>query len=103
MPTDSALPGMSSTPSIMSMSDSWSVGAHRREPDAAVAEHDGGDAVGGRGLEGVVPGDLAVVVGVQVEEAGGDDGAVGVDDLACRVADGADGDDASRRGRRCRR
>ena len=34
-------------------------GAHRGEADAAVAHHDGRDAVGGRRLEGVVPGDLA--------------------------------------------
>ena len=69
--------------------------AHRREADAAVAEHDGGDAVGGRRLERVVPGDLAVVVGVEVEEAGRDERAVGVDLLAGGLVDRADGDDAA--------
>ena len=69
--------------------------AHGREADAAVAEHDRRDAVGGRRLERVVPGDLAVVVGVEVEEAGRDEGAVGVDLAAGGLVDLADGDDAA--------
>ena len=75
---------------------SWSVGRTGREADAAVAEHDGGDAVGGRRLERVVPRDLAVVVRVQVEEAGRDERAVGVDLLARRPR-------RPRRRRRCGR
>ena len=45
MPSCSAAPGMSSTPSISSMSHSWSSGRTGAKPDAAVAHHDGGDAV----------------------------------------------------------
>ena len=53
--------------------------ADRGEPDAAVAHDDRRDAVARRRLEAVVPGGLAVVVGVDVDEAGGDEGPVGVD------------------------
>ena len=70
-------------------------GAHRGEADAAVAEDDGGDAVGGRRLQRVVPRDLAVVVGVEVEEAGRHERTVGVDLLASGLVDHADGDDAA--------
>jgi hypothetical protein len=52
--------------------------AHRGEPDAAVAGHDGRDAVPGRRDEAVVPGRLAVVVAVDVDEAGRHEQAVGV-------------------------
>ena len=45
MPSDSAAPGMSSTPSMSPMSHSCSVGLRRREADAAVAHDDGRDAV----------------------------------------------------------
>ena len=45
------------------------VGLHRREADAAVAHHDGRDAVPARRREHRVPGDLAVEVGVDVDEA----------------------------------
>ena len=69
--------------------------AHGREADAAVAEHDGRDAVGGRGLQAVVPGDLAVVVGVEIEEPGRHQRAVGVDLLRRGLVDLADGDDAA--------
>ena len=55
------------------------VGAHRGEADAAVAHHDGGDAVPGGGAEDGVPAGLAVVVGVDVDPAGRDDEALGVD------------------------
>ena len=59
--------------------------AHRGEADAAVADHDGGDAVAGRRVEHRVPRGLAVVVGVDVDEARRDDAARRVDDLG-RVA-----------------
>ena len=67
--------------------------AHGREAHTAVAQHDGRDAVGGRRLEGVVPRDLAVVVGMEIEEAGGDDRAVGVDLPAAPSVDRTDLDD----------
>ena len=70
--------------------------AHRGEAEAAVPDDRGGDAVpAGEGAVGV-PEDLGVVVGMEVDEAGGDVEAAGVEDLA-RVArwDAADlGDDA---------
>ena len=71
------------------------LGAARREADAAVAHHHGRHAVRRRRRHAVRPDGLAVVVGVQVDEAGRDQQAGRVD-LPCRVAvDGADrGDDA---------
>ena len=66
------------------------VGAHRGEADAAVAHHEGRDPVRRRGLECVVPGRLAVVVGVDVDEAGRHERAVGVEDLTGRLVDRAD-------------
>ena len=81
MPSVSAVPGMSSTPSISSISHSSLPGPHRRESDAAVAGDDGGDAVAAGRLEQRVPADLAVVVGVDVDEARRDDLAGGVDRL----------------------
>ena len=73
MPSWSAVPGMSSTPSISSIRNDSLAGAHRREADAAVAHHERGDAVPGRGREQRIPGDLPVVVGVHVHPAGRDD------------------------------
>ncbi len=64
-----------------------------REPDTAVAEHQGGDAVPRRRRQGGVPGDLTVVVGVDVDETGGDDLAVGVELLGARGVDSADDGD----------
>ena len=60
--------------------------AHRREPDAAVAHHGRRDAVPARRGQLGVPRGLAVVVGVDVDEARRDQGAVGVDlaATACR-------------------
>ena len=55
------------------------VGAHRGETDAAVAHHRGGHAVQARGLHAAGPGGLAVVMGVDVDEAGGHQAAAGVD------------------------
>jgi len=62
-----------------------------REP--TVAHHDGRHAVPARAGAERVPEDLRVHVGVAVDEAGGDDQAVGVHDLACALADPADGGD----------
>src|SRR5581483_7379362 len=65
-------------------------GADGSEADAAVAEHDGGDALS-RGREQVlVPRRLPVVVGVDVDPAGGDEGAGGVDLLPAPAGDGPD-------------
>ena len=61
------------------------VGGHRGEADAAVAHgHRGHPVVRGRGQQRV-PGGLAVVVGVGIDEAGGHQQAVGVDLAAPRA------------------
>jgi len=65
-----------------------------READAAVAHHQRGDAVPRRRRAQRVPGDLGVEVRVDVDEAGRDDGAARVDDLAGRAVVAADADDA---------
>ncbi len=62
--------------------------------EAAVAGHDGGDAVVARRRERRVPEHLGVVVGVDVDEAGAHDAAGGVELLVAGEAL-ADGDDAS--------
>ncbi len=62
-------------------------GVHRREPHAAVADHDRGHAVPARRPELRVPRGLAVVVRVHVDEARGHQQAVGVDGLAGRSVD----------------
>ena len=66
----------------------------RGEPDAAVAHHHRGDAVPDRRGEERVPGDLAVVVRVHVDEAGCDREAGGVDLFAALIVDDADLGDA---------
>ena len=81
----SEAPGMPSTPSMRPMSQSWRSGGGGREADAAVAHDDGGDAVPDRRREQRVPGDLAVVVRVHVDEAGRDREAGGVELLATRA------------------
>ena len=53
--------------------------AARREPDPAVAHHHGGHAVRRRRGQPLRPDGLAVVVGVQVDEAGRDQQAGRVD------------------------
>ena len=68
--------------------------ADRRERHAAVAEHHAGDAVPARRRRQRVPGQLGVEVGVDVDEAGRDDLAVGVD-LARRRARRAIGSTAT--------
>ena len=57
------------------------IGLAGREAEAAIAEHERGHAVpsGDRAIG--IPADLGVVMGVQIDEAGRDDQAVGVDGL----------------------
>ena len=55
------------------------LGAERRDREAAVAADDGGDAVERRRRHGGSQSSLGVVVGVDVDEPGRDDEAVGVD------------------------
>ena len=62
-----------------------SAGPHRREADTAVARHDGGHAVRRRRLEHVVPGGLAVVVRVRIDEARRDDATRCVEGLTRRL------------------
>ena len=69
------------------------VGPARREPDAAVAHHDRRDAVPRRRHQPVVPCGLAVVVGVDVDEARHDERAVGVDGAPRRPFDSSHRDD----------
>jgi hypothetical protein len=69
-----------------------------RDREAAVADHQGGHAEGGRGRGVRIPGELRVVVGVQVHDAGGQDQTLRVDaraggakiGAAAVVADGRD-------------
>jgi hypothetical protein len=61
-----------------------------RDAHAAIAHDDRGDAVPTRWADRRVPADLRVVMGVRVDEAGGDDEAGGVDRLCRAVADSAD-------------
>ena len=53
--------------------------AARRKTDAAIAHDRRGDAVLRRGRDVLAPGDLAVIMGVDVDEAGRDQFAFGVD------------------------
>ena len=70
---------------------------HRREADAAIAEHHRGDAMPARRREQRVPHRLAVVVRVHVDPAGRDQQAVGVDLAPGRALLAADrGDPAVR-------
>ena len=55
-------------------------GPHRRETDAAIAHDDRGDAVPAARGDLLVPADLAVVVGVDVDETRGQQLAPGIDD-----------------------
>ena len=55
--------------------------AHRSESDPAVAHDKRGDSVGGGGLEGIVPGDLTVIVRVDVDPPRGHECAVRIDHL----------------------
>ena len=67
--------------------------AERREADAAVAHHDRGHAVPARRCQLDVPRRLAVVVGVDVDEAGCDELAVGVELAAAACVDVSDSGD----------
>ena len=66
---------------------------HRREADAAIAHHRRGDAMPARRLQMRIPGRLAVIVGVDVDEARRDQQALGVDLLVGAAGDLADGGD----------
>ena len=68
-------------------------GADRREADPAVAHDGGGHAVPAGGGHHGVPCGLAVIVGVDVHPAGGDDQAGRVDLPPCRALDLAHRDD----------
>ena len=67
---------------------------HRREAHATVAGDDGGSAQGRRGRHARIPGDLAVVVRVDVDPTRRDDETRGVDLLAALGRDGPDLNDA---------
>ena len=67
----------------------------RSEGEAAVAHHRSGDAQLGRGRGQRVPGDLRVVVGMAVDDAGHQRQAVRVDALACGAEVAAHGSDAT--------
>ena len=57
-------------------------GTHGGEPDTAVAHDDRRHAMPARRRDVLVPADLAVVVGVDVDEAGSEEVALGVDDAS---------------------
>ena len=76
---------MSSTFSSVRAISSRSLRPGRGDGEAAVAGDHGGDAVEARRRQRRVPEHLGVVVGVDVDEAGGDDAAGGVDDRGARV------------------
>ena len=69
------------------------VGAGGGETNAAIAHRRRGDAVDRGGGEDVIPGDLAVVMGVDVDEARRDGAAIGVERLARGAGDVSDRDD----------
>ena len=71
------------------------VGTGGREREAAVAHHDGGDAVPARAGAERIPKDLRVHVRVPVDETGRHRLAVRVDHLARALADAADRRDAA--------
>ena len=81
MPSASAVPGMSSTPSISWISHCSLPGRTGAKPTPQLpittvvtpCQHDG--------LSSGIPRHLAVVVGVHVDETGGHDQSIGVDDL----------------------
>ena len=55
------------------------LGVRGREGESAVARHDRGDPMSGRSVERWIPLHLCVVVGVDVDETGGDDQARNID------------------------
>ena len=68
-----------------------------RKAHAAIAHYGGRHAMEGRGLEIGVPGDLAVIMRMHIDEARRDDLAARVDFLRARARDLADLDDAAAR------
>jgi hypothetical protein len=66
-----------------------------READAAIAHDHGRDAILRRGRDVLAPGDLAVIMGVDVDKACGDELASGVDLVLACVGDLADLGDAA--------
>ena len=88
--------GMSSTPSMTLISVSRSCGRQGAKPTPQLPISDGGDAVPRGGREAVVPGHLAVIVRVDVDEARRDQQPPGVDLLAPGAGDAADRGDAAR-------
>jgi hypothetical protein len=73
------------------------IGSARRETHPAVAHHNGRDAMGRRGDEPILPGSLAIVVRMDVDEPGRDDPAVGVNLVAGTPLHLSYGDDATAR------
>ena len=69
------------------------LGAARREADAAVAHQGGGDPVRRRRRHPFGPDGLPVVVGVEVDESGGDKQSGRLDLPGAFALDGADRDD----------
>src|SRR6266540_3823899 len=66
---------------------------HRRKADTAVAHHGRGDAMPARRLQMRIPGRLAVVMGMDIDEARRNQQALGVDLLGSAARDLADGRD----------
>ena len=71
------------------------IGPARCEADPAVAHHDGGYPVSGRGPQTAFPRDLSIVVRMDVDEAGRHDLPACVQRLGCASRDFADGGDAA--------
>ena len=68
---------------------------HGGKADPAIAHHHGGHTVGGRGVHLVVPGHLAIVMGMNIDPAGRRQGAVSRDRLAGFLVDPTPGHDLS--------
>ena len=58
-------------------------GVARRNPHAAVTEHDCRDAMPGRWRDIRIPADLRIVMGMRVNKTGGDDAIAGIDHALC--------------------
>ena len=63
-------------------------GGHRRKANAAIAHHHGRDPVSGRGIELIVPANLAVVVGMNIDKTGRDNRPLRIKCLARRRGNG---------------
>ena len=87
--------GMSSTPSITLISVSRSCGRQGAKPTPQLPISTVVTPWPDDGAEALVPGRLAVIVRVDVDEARRDDEALGVDLLAARAGDAADRGDAA--------